>query len=72
MKNLKEKLFNLMEEIDFMDQDLAADVEEIVEMEFTGMFKKELQEDNRKIRKIWFEYCYDQNKDKYLKQFKLI
>ena len=29
MKNLKEKLFNLMEEIDFMDQDLAADVEEI-------------------------------------------
>ena len=72
MKNLKEKLFNLMEEIDFMDQDLAADVEEIVEMEFTGMFKKELLEDNRKIRKIWFEYCYDQNKDKYLKQFKLI
>ena len=72
MKNLKEKLFNLMEEVDFMDQDLAADVEEIVEMEFTGMFKKELQEDNRKIRKIWFEYCYDQNKDKYLKQFKLI
>lgn len=72
MKKLKEKLFNLMEEIDFMDQDLAADVEEIVEMEFTGMFKKELQEDNRKIRKIWFEYCYDQNKDKYLKQFKLI
>ena len=72
MKKIKEKLFNLMEEIDFMDQDLAADVEEIVEMEFTGMFKKELQGDNKRIRKIWFEYCYDQNKDKYLKQFKLI
>lgn len=32
-----------MEEIDFMDQNLAADVEEIVEMEFTRMLKKELQ-----------------------------
>lgn len=61
-----------MEEIDFMDQNLAADVEEIVEMEFTRMLKKELQWDNKRIRKIWFEYCYDQDKDKYLKQFKLI
>lgn len=69
---LKEKLFRLMEEINYMDEDISADVEEFVEMEFDGMFEKLYAGNDVKIRELWFEYCYEKNKDKYLKQFNLL
>ena len=72
MENLKNELFKIMEEKDYMDQDLAADVEAFVELEYDGMFEKELKDDNKRIRKIWFEFCYDENKERYLKEFNLI
>lgn len=70
--NLKEKLFKIMEKNDYMDDDLAADVEEFVELEFDGMFEKIYAGDYVKIRELWFEYCYEKNKEKYLKQFNLL
>lgn len=72
MENLKQKLYKIMEETDYMDDDLAADVEEFVELEFTGMFKKQYAGNNKGIREVWFMYLYDEQKDKYLKQFNLI
>ena len=72
MKDLKQELFNKMEEIDYMDQDLSSDVEEVVESEFVGMFAKKYAKDYKRIREIWFEFCYEENKDRYLKQFNLI
>lgn len=72
MENLKEKLFNIMDEINYMDNDISADVEEFVEMEFDGMFDKKYAGNHAEIRKIWFEYYYEKNKEKYLKQFNLL
>ena len=77
MKNeLKEKLYKLMEESDYMDQDISGDVEVFVDLEFPGMYIKEILGDNCKIRKIWFEWCYDyldvEVQENYLKEFNLI
>ena len=68
---LKEKLFNKMEKINYMDDDISADVEEFVELEFDGMFEKVYAGNYAEIRKVWFEFCYEKNKEKYLKQFNL-
>ena len=72
MDKLKLKLFEIMSVNDYMDDDLAADVEEFVELEFDGMYEKELKGNNKKIRSIWFEFLYDEKKDEYLKMFNLI
>ena len=70
-EQVKQKLYQMMEEIDYMDDDLSADVEEFVELEFDGMYQKELAGHNDKIRKIWFEFCYDENKQRYLEKFNI-
>ena len=72
MDKLKLKLFEIMSVTDYMDQDIEADVEEFVELEFDGMYEKELKGNNKKIRSIWFEFCYDEHKDEYLKKFNLV
>ena len=70
-KELKEKLYALMEAEDYMDEDMCADVEEFVELEFDGMFVKEYKGNNYKIRQVWFEYLYEDLAEKYLIKFNL-
>ena len=70
-KELKEKLYALMKAEDYMDEDMCADVEEFVELEFDGMFAKEYKGNNYKIRQVWFEYLYEDLAEKYLIQFNL-
>jgi hypothetical protein len=52
-----------------MDEDMCADVEEFVELEFDGMFAKEYKGNNYKIRQVWFEYLYEDFAEKYLIKF---
>ena len=70
-KELKEKLYALMEAEDYMDEDMCADVEEFVELEFDGMFAKEYKGNNYKIRQVWFDYLYEDLGEIYLKKFNL-
>lgn len=67
-KITKEELYSLMEELDYMDDDIEADVEEFIEMEFSGLYEKEYKGNDKKIREIWFEYCYENNGEKYSKE----
>ena len=72
MDKLKLKLFEIMSVTDYMDDDISADVEEFVELEFDGMYEKELKGNNKKIRSIWFEFLYEEKKDEYLKKFNIV
>ena len=76
MNELKERLHQLMEETDFVDEDICGDVEVFVDLEFPEMYIKEILGDNKRIRQIWFEWCFDhlekEEQNRYLKLFKLI